>query len=88
MLLVKNCWMIKELCVRVKAQNSKELNSILQLLFLGDAHMPIVHVNVWEGFGEEKAKLLIRNITRVFEDLGIPKQSVEVLVHEISGKQK
>jgi 4-oxalocrotonate tautomerase len=45
--------------------------------------MPVVHVNVWEGFGEEKAKTLIRNITRVFEELGIPKQAVEVLVHEI-----
>ena len=45
--------------------------------------MPVVHVNVWEGFGAEKTKTLIRNITRVFEDLGIPKQAVEVIVHEI-----
>jgi 4-oxalocrotonate tautomerase len=45
--------------------------------------MPIVHVNVWEGFGEEKAKILIQNITKVFEDLGIPKHAVEVIVHQI-----
>jgi 4-oxalocrotonate tautomerase len=45
--------------------------------------MPVVHVNVWEGFGEEKAKAVIRDITRVFEDLGIPKQAVEVIVHEV-----
>ena len=45
--------------------------------------MPIVHVNVWEGFGEEKAKILIQNITKVFEELGIPKHAVEVIVHEI-----
>lgn len=45
--------------------------------------MPIVHVNVWEGFGEEKAKILIQNITKVFEGLGIPKHAVEVIVHEI-----
>jgi len=45
--------------------------------------MPIVHVNVWEGFGEEKAKILIQNITKVFEDLGIPKYAVEVIVHQI-----
>jgi hypothetical protein len=25
--------------------------------------MPIVHVNVWKGFGEEKAKVVIHNIT-------------------------
>jgi 4-oxalocrotonate tautomerase len=45
--------------------------------------MPIVHVNVWKGFGEEKAKLVIQNITQVFVDLGIPAMAVEVIVHEI-----
>ena len=45
--------------------------------------MPIVHVNVWEGFGEEKSKILIQKITKVFEDLEIPKHAVEVIVHEI-----
>jgi 4-oxalocrotonate tautomerase len=45
--------------------------------------MPIVHVNVWKGFGEEKAKLVIQNITQVFADLGIPAMAVEVIVHEI-----
>ncbi len=45
--------------------------------------MPIVYVNVWEGFGKEKAKNVIKNITKVFVDLGIPAQAVEVIVHEI-----
>jgi len=45
--------------------------------------MPVVHVNVWKGFGEEKAKLVMQNITRVFVDLGIPAMAVEVIVHEI-----
>ena len=45
--------------------------------------MPIVHVNVWKGFGEEKTKFLIKNITKVFVDLKIPEQAVEVIVHEI-----
>ena len=44
--------------------------------------MPIVHVHVWKGFGEEKAKTVIQSITKVFVDLGIPEQAVEVLVHE------
>ncbi|MEM3578336.1 MAG: tautomerase family protein [Candidatus Bathyarchaeia archaeon] len=43
----------------------------------------MVHVNVWEGFGAEKTKILIQNITKVFEDLGIPKHAVEVVVYEI-----
>jgi len=45
--------------------------------------MPVVHVNVWEGFGKEKTKIVIKNITKVFVDLGIPSEAVEVLVHEI-----
>ena len=45
--------------------------------------MPIVHVNVWKGFGEERVKTLIVNITKVFVDLGVPQHAVEVIVHEI-----
>ena len=45
--------------------------------------MPIVHVNVWEGFGQEKTKTVIKNITKVFVDLGVPAHAVEVIVHEI-----
>ena len=44
--------------------------------------MPIIQVNVWEGFGEEKVKAVIQNITKVFVDLGIPQHAVEVIVHE------
>ena len=45
--------------------------------------MPVIHVNVWEGFGQKKAKITIQNITKVFVDLGIPTQAVEVIIHEI-----
>ena len=45
--------------------------------------MPIVHVNVWKGFGAEKTKTVIEGITKVFEDLDIPANAVEVIVHEI-----
>jgi len=45
--------------------------------------MPIVEVFVWKGFGEEKAKKVIQNITKVFGELGIPEQAVEVVVNEI-----
>jgi len=45
--------------------------------------MPIIQVNVWDGFGKEKTKTVIQNITKIFVDLGIPEQSVEVMVHEI-----
>ena len=45
--------------------------------------MPVVHVNVWKGWEKEKAKILIHNITKVFVDLGVPKEAVEIIIHEI-----
>ena len=45
--------------------------------------MPVVHVNVWKDFGDEKTKNLIKGITKVFVDLGIPAHAVEIIVHEI-----
>ena len=45
--------------------------------------MPIIHVNVWEGFGEKKAKKVINGITKIFVDLDIPSQAIEVIIHEI-----
>jgi 4-oxalocrotonate tautomerase len=45
--------------------------------------MPVIHVNVWEGFGPQKAKAVIEGITQVFVDLDVPTQAVEVVVHEI-----
>lgn len=45
--------------------------------------MPVVHVNVWEDFGAKNAKKVIDGITKVFVDLNIPSQAVEVIIHEI-----
>lgn len=45
--------------------------------------MPVVHVNVWKGFGEDKAKTVIEGVAKVFEDIDIPARAVEVIVHEI-----
>jgi 4-oxalocrotonate tautomerase len=45
--------------------------------------MPVVHVNVWEGFGAKNAKTVIEGVTKVFTDMGIPGRAVEVVVHEI-----
>jgi 4-oxalocrotonate tautomerase len=45
--------------------------------------MPSVQVNVWEGWGEKNAETVIHGVTRVFTDMGIPAQAVEVIIHEI-----
>ncbi|TFF89251.1 MAG: 4-oxalocrotonate tautomerase [Promethearchaeota archaeon] len=45
--------------------------------------MPVVHVNMWKGISEDSVEKIIRGITQVFVDMGIPSQAVEVIVHEI-----
>ena len=45
--------------------------------------MPVVHVHIWKGISEEKIKEIIEGITKVFVDMGIPHQAVEVIIHEI-----
>lgn len=44
--------------------------------------MPVVHVNVWKGFEEEKIKTVVEGITKVFVNLDIPEYA-RVIVHEI-----
>jgi 4-oxalocrotonate tautomerase len=48
-----------------------------------EVKMPVVHVNCWEGIGEEKVKKMIRGVTKAIADVGIPAHAVEVIVHEI-----
>lgn len=45
--------------------------------------MPVVHVFVWKGISAEAKKKVITGITKVFTDLGIPEQAVEVIIQEI-----
>ena len=45
--------------------------------------MPIVHVDFWEGVGEEQVKKMISGITNVMVDIGVPENAVEVVVYEI-----
>ncbi|MEM0015356.1 MAG: 4-oxalocrotonate tautomerase family protein [Zestosphaera sp.] len=45
--------------------------------------MPLVHVYVWRGISDEGKEKIIAGITKVFTDLGIPPNAVEVVIHEI-----
>ena len=46
--------------------------------------MPIVHVYVWEGFTADAKKKTILGITQTFYEMGIPKEAVEIVIHDIS----
>ena len=45
--------------------------------------MPVIQVNVWKGISQEKIEYIIKNITKVFVDLGVPADAVSVIVYEI-----
>jgi 4-oxalocrotonate tautomerase len=45
--------------------------------------IPLVQINMWKGIEEEKIKQLIERIPEVFVEMDIPREAVEVIVHEI-----
>lgn len=47
------------------------------------SNMPIVHVYVWEGFSSDAKRKTVAGMTKVFSDLGIPSEAVEIVIHEI-----
>ena len=50
---------------------------------VGSDKMPMVQINVWKGFEQEKIDYLIKNITKVFVEVDVPAQAVEILIHEV-----
>lgn len=44
--------------------------------------MPVVQVSVWEGMSLENKKKTVEGITKVFVDIGIPKEAVTVVIYE------
>ena len=49
----------------------------------GVAKLPVVEVSVWAGMSKENKKKIVEGITRVLEYLGIPKDAVTVVIHEV-----
>lgn len=44
--------------------------------------MPLVQVSVWEGMSLVNKKRAVEGITKVFEELGVPKEAVEIIIYE------
>ena len=45
--------------------------------------MPIIRVDFWEGVSQDNVKKMIRGLTNVMVDIGVPEHAVEVIVYEI-----
>ena len=44
--------------------------------------MPLVQVSVWEHTSIKNKKRTVEGITKVIEDLGVPKEAVEIIIYE------
>ncbi|RLI41235.1 4-oxalocrotonate tautomerase [Candidatus Bathyarchaeota archaeon] len=45
--------------------------------------MPVVEVKIWEGMPKEDKAKIIKGITEVLTDLGIPAEAVTIIIHDI-----
>ena len=45
--------------------------------------MPVIEVKMWKGTSQDAVEQIISGITKVFVELGIPEQAVEVIIQEI-----
>jgi len=45
--------------------------------------LPVVQVSLWTCITKENKKKIVDGITRVLEELGIPREAVEVIIYEV-----
>ena len=45
--------------------------------------MPVVQVSVWAGITKENKKKLVEGMTRALEELGIPREAIEIIIYEV-----
>nr|MDO8099937.1 tautomerase family protein [Candidatus Njordarchaeota archaeon] len=44
--------------------------------------MPLVQVTMWAGMAEDSKKKIAEGMTKVLEDLGVPRDAVHVIIYE------
>jgi len=44
--------------------------------------MPIVQISVWEGLAPENKKKIFEVLTKVFEEIEIPKEAIQIVIYE------
>jgi 4-oxalocrotonate tautomerase len=46
-------------------------------------YSPLVQISAWTGIREDAKKKVAEGMTRVLEELGIPKDAITVIIYEI-----
>jgi 4-oxalocrotonate tautomerase len=44
--------------------------------------VPVIQVSVWAGMSKENKKRVVEGVTRVFEEIGIPREAVTIIIYE------
>ena len=45
--------------------------------------MPVVIVEMWEGRTSEQKEVLIKGITKAFEEIGTKTESLHIVIHDV-----
>ena len=45
--------------------------------------MPVVQISVWAGISQENKKKMGEGITKVIEELGVPREAITIIIEEI-----
>jgi 4-oxalocrotonate tautomerase len=45
--------------------------------------MPVVQVFVWSGITKENKKKMVEGMTKVLEEVGIPRDAVTIIIYEV-----
>ena len=45
--------------------------------------MPVVQVSVWTGISEENKKKIVEGITKVIEEIGVPREAITIIIYEV-----
>jgi 4-oxalocrotonate tautomerase len=60
-------------------ENVNYAGKTLLLVVLG---VPVVQVNVWSGISLGNKKKIVEGVTKVLEDIGVPKEAITVIICE------
>jgi 4-oxalocrotonate tautomerase len=68
----------------IRSTNSflKNVNYREKHLCLKVFEVPVVQVNVWTGISVENKKKIVEGITKVLEEIGVPREAITVIIYE------
>jgi 4-oxalocrotonate tautomerase len=48
----------------------------------GGNELPVVQVSVWAGMSTENKKKVVEGMTKVLEEIGVPREAVTIIIYE------